>query len=104
MSIIITTGSDKCKVLNLMECVICGDAFDVATGDYVRSETLGERVLVCDGCKIKPIGVKEELAIQDSLKRTLESGRGSIIGNKKFLKKSDIMKTFSPSKVASLWR
>ena len=86
MSTFIDIGSEKSQVIFLYECIICGDQFDLEKGNMVKSETIGDKVCVCG--KHKELTVEDEIAIQTSLKRTLESPEGRITVNGREVKKT----------------
>lgn len=91
MATVIYTGSDKCKVINLMECPICTDSFEVATAVYVDSTTIGDSVMVCPKHTNRNLTVDEELAIQNALKASIDNSKGHILQKGKLVKKSKML-------------
>ena len=91
MPIIIHTGdTEKCVTYNYIECPACGERFDLPTGRYLQSATLGGRVLVC--LAHVALTVENEIHIQESLQKAIDSPRGMVQKGTKFLKTSDSLK------------
>ena len=79
----------------MMPCPICGEMFNKGKGIYVRSETLGDDVLVCQKHESKTLSAEEEIAIQESLERATRSPEGHISKGQKIVKRSKIMEKYN---------
>jgi len=91
-----TIITEKCEVLFLMPCPACNTMFDKAEGVFVTSETVGDSVLICQKHSgQKALTVKEEVCIQDCLKRTVDSSDGWVSVGQRTIKKNDIMERYN---------
>jgi hypothetical protein len=97
MATFINTGSTKCRVLNLLECPICGDEFENTDGVFVESTTVGDKVLVCP--KHREVSANDEAAIQSAIHRAIDAPRGHILFKGKLVKKYEFFDKF-PSEVS----
>lgn len=101
MSTFIYTGSKKCKVMNLMECPICGDEFETSEGVFVASATIGDEVYICTNHK-KVLTSADEVAIQNALQAAINSPRGHIMADGKLVKKYKAYKEDAYTKLLKL--
>ena len=88
----IYTGSDCCRVVNLIECPACGKTMEVANAPYVYSITVGDSIKCCNAHRSqKEFTPEEEVRVQDSLKKALGHKRGHVLVGKKLIKSSVLM-------------
>ena len=97
-TIIYTGDPDKCKQINLIECPVCGRAFEVTDGPYLRSALLDSDVKVCPDHKL--LTVDDELKIQDALQRALAHERGRVQQDGKLVKRCKLLEAanYQPKK------
>lgn len=79
MSTTICTGSEKCRVVNLVECPACHNEMEIAYSVYVYSHTIGDRVCVCRRHLGKDFTAAEEIEIQKSADTAQLNKRGHIL-------------------------
>lgn len=86
MATVIYTGNpNKCKVIHLMECPACGDAFEFLEGRDIYSHTVGDKVTVC--AKHSEFTAGEEIRVQTSLDKALKRPGGHVTVAGKVVKK-----------------
>jgi len=75
-TIIYTGDPKKCRQINLIECPVCGLAFEVTDGPYLHSNLLDSDVKVCPNHQI--LTLEDELKIQEALQRALAHPNGRV--------------------------
>lgn len=78
MPTFIVTGSDKCRVLNLVECPVCGTEYELSEGIFVYSATLCNEVKVCAKHANTSLTVADEVSIQDAIQAAKNNSGGFI--------------------------
>lgn len=98
MTIIYTGDEDKCRTINLIECPVCGFAFDIIHRKVVFSATIGDRIAVCPehGAELSAV---EEVAVQGALSKAMAHNRGHVLANGKLVKRSLLLATLDESKL-----
>lgn len=90
MPVIIYTGDPKkCKQVNLLECPVCEDSFELLEGVYVRSALLDSDLKVC--AKHDVLTVEDELKVQSAIQRAIKHPRGHITKDQKMLKRCALL-------------
>jgi hypothetical protein len=89
MAITINTGSDLCKVISYLECPACCERFEATKRPvYVWSNTVGDKVRVCEKHANTEFNACEELNIQNAIDRALRNKkRGYVLDGQQFLRK-----------------
>lgn len=89
-TIIMTGDPQKCRTITLLECVACGEAYNLLDGKLVPSITLDDSVSVC-AKHGKALTAAEEVRVQDCLKRAIDCDDGYVQANGVILKNPKIM-------------
>lgn len=94
MPTVIYTGDPvKCRQLNMLECPVCGDSFELTEGTYILSSLLDSEVKVCT--KHIVFSVEDELKIQEAIQRALAHPRGRVQKNQKLLKRCALLEAIN---------
>ena len=98
----IYTGSDQCRVMNLIECPACGKTMEVAGAPYVYSNTVGDSIKCCRAHRDqKEFTPEEEVRIQTSLEAAIKNKRGHILAGSKLIKSSALMKHWQGKNIST---
>ncbi|MBL8029053.1 MAG: hypothetical protein JNL74_21705 [Fibrobacteres bacterium] len=105
MPVVIYTGSEKCRQLNLIECPVCGCEFELFyEGTYVKSITLDADVKTCNK-HAAGLTAEDEIAIQNAIERAIKNEKGRIQKDCIIVKKSKIIEHLNsnPKKWKRIW-
>jgi len=99
--VVIKTGdSDKCKVIDLIECPVCFESFSVLDGVYQYSATIGAKVLVCP--KHSELTVNDEINVQVSLKKAMDNKRGHVLKDGVMVKRHYLLDKLSDKQMKNI--
>lgn len=105
MPVVIYTGSEKCRQLNLLECPVCGCEFElIYEGTYVKSATLNAEVKTCKKHE-SGLTADDEIALQNALERAIKNEKGHVLKDGILVKRCKLLEKLDPNpkKWKNLW-